>query len=667
MKNTKSILFKISLWMVPTVLLLDLLVLFLSYNITYENTVSMCENQLRNAAKLTAQYCEAFNLYEEIDSKEGGAGFDDICESLGITYLFVVDLDLEKNSETYLAIGFGENASQDAKDTRYAGVTVTGMINEAEKKTYNGDKDGEILHEQTTFDDSLVFYLPVTRYFDNQSLGYALYDHPLILGAEISLNDVTDDFQQQFTKIAILTVALSLLLISAFGLILYFKVSKPARRISDRMGSYLTDREKGLEKLEVKGGDEFAMMSRTFNTMTDEIDRYLDDIDALTRDKHMQEAELNIARNIQKGLLRPEHFDTAGFTIEAYMLPAKDVGGDLYDYQTMDDGRVFVTAADVSGKGISAALFMARAITLLHQFMQTETSPAKILAVYNDTLAEQNPGGLFITAFLAVWDPASGRLTYSNAGHNFPYVLSDSLVPLEGAHGVAASLFPGEEYEDASVAFGAGDILFLYTDGVNEAKNAHDEFYSTQRLEEKLTEFSQKDRTGTLNGILNDLNSFTRGAEQNDDITMLTLFIKPRQEEIVLRLMSELDRLTEIKEAIFKLDISGDLKRTLQLAAEEMFVNICSYAYDAPGEVTLKIAPKEGGVTLTFTDSGKQFDPTADLLDIDEYDHENTIGGLGRFLTFSIADDYRYEYRGGKNILYLYFSEVKSDDRNESA
>ena len=653
--------------MIPTVILLDLLVLFLTYSITYENTVKMCENQLRNAAKLTVQYSESYDLYENTEDKDRREEFSEICNSFDITYLYVVDLDLEKNTETYLAIGFGKNASQEAKDTRFPGVTVTGEINEAQIKTYNGDKDGEILHERNHFDDSLVFYLPITRHFDASSLSYVTYDHPLILGAEISLDTIVDDYQQQFRKTAILTIALSLLLVLAFGLILYFKVSKPARRISDRMGSYLADREKGVEKLEVKGDNEFAMMSRTFNTMTDEINRYLNDIDTLTRDKHMQEAELNIARDIQKGLLRPEHFDSAGILIDAYMLPAKDVGGDLYDYQVLDDGRVFVTVADVSGKGISAALFMARAITLLHQFMQTETSPAKILSVYNDTLAEQNPGGLFITTFLAVFDSATGKLTYSNAGHNFPYILSDSLIPLEDAHGVAAGLFSGEVYENASVPFKAGDALFLYTDGVNEAKNAHDTFYSTQRLEKKLAGISTADHAGTLSSVLDDLNSFTHGAAQNDDITMLTLLIEPKPEEIVLRLSSELSRLTEIKEAIFRLNVGDDLKRTLYLAAEEMFVNICSYAYDAPGEATLKITPADAGAALTFIDGGKPFDPTADLLDIDEYDHEHAVGGLGRFLTFSIADDYRYEYRDGKNILHLYFSEVKSNDHHENA
>ena len=348
------------------------------------------------------------------------------------------------------------------------------------------------------------------------------------------------------------------------------------------------------------------------------------------------------------------------------MLPAKDVGGDLYDYQLLDDGRVFVAIADVSGKGISASLFMSRAITLLHQFMLTEPSPAKILAEYNDTLAVQNPSGLFITTFLAVWDPTTGVLTYSNAGHNFPYILSDSLVILDGAHGVAAGLFEGEEYENYTVPFSAGDTLFLFTDGVNEAKNAGGGFYSTERLEEKLSGCITAGSAEVMADILRDLNSFTHGADQNDDITMLTLRIEQEPEERVLELSSELTQLTVIKEAIFALDVCDDMKMTLYLAAEEMFVNICSYAYDAPGKAEVRIARDDKGVSITLTDWGKPFDPTADLLDIEEYDHDHAIGGLGRFLTFSVADSYRYEYSDGKNILYLFFKEVKPDDNNEN-
>ena len=652
--------------MLPIVLALDTLVLFLSYNITYNNNLKVCEKQIRNAAEMTVRYCENFNLYDNKESQIIREEYDTICSMFDITYVYVLDPDIDTKDETYLAIGFGKGASEEAKVERYPGYTVKGMLNEYEIEAYNGNTDGVILHEKNQFDDSLVCYMPCTQYFDSQTLDYKAYDHPVIVGAELSLTSIVNSFQEQFRKIALLTISLTTLIVVAFAVMLYFKVSKPMRRISNRMSHFITYREEGFKKLDIKGEDEFAQMAQAFDTMADEINQYIDDIDALTRDKHTQEAELNIARNIQRGLLRPDHVDNGNVTINAYMLPAKDVGGDLYDYQLMDDGRVFVTVADVSGKGISASLFMARAITLLHQFMLTETSPAKILAEYNDILAGQNPGGLFITTFLAVWDPKTCELTYSNAGHNFPYILSEALITLEDAHGVAAGLFEGEEYENATVPFGKGDTLFLYTDGVNEAKNSHGSFYSTERLEAKLSEYSKTDPSDTLDEVLGDLNTFTHGADQNDDITMLTLRIEPKLDEVILNLSSELPQLNQIKEAIFALDVSEDMKKSLHLAAEEIFVNICSYAYDTPGDVELRISPTGSGVEITFTDGGKKFDPTADLIDIDEYDHDNAIGGLGRFLTFSIAERYSYEYRDGKNILNLFFREVKTDDSNQN-
>ncbi len=653
--------------MTPIVLLLVLSVLYLSYRITYDNNLDVYEKQLRNTARETVMFCENYNLYIDREAKICEEMLISMCETRDITYIFAVEPDIENNSETYLAIGFGEGASIKAQETRYRGVKVVGYLNEQEIEAYNGNTEGVLLHEVNQFDDSLICYMPCTRYFDLNKMKSVDYQKPVVIGVEISLSSVVEHIQKQFTLIAALNIALSMLIVITLAVIMYFKVTKPVRMISERMSSFITDREKGVEKLEVKGGNEFAQMSLAFNTMTDEINRYIHDIDTLTREKHIREAEMNIARRIQMGLLQPERLETDAFDIGAYMLPAKDVGGDLYDYRLIDNDRVFVAIADVSGKGISAALFMARAITLLHQQAVAGCSPAMILKDYNNTLVTSNPGGLFITTFIAIYDPSTGRLTYSNAGHNIPYILSDTLIPLDGAHGVAAGLFEGEEYEDASILLKSGDLLFLYTDGVNEAKNAQAEFYSMERLENQLAGCSRTDTSDARNIVLKDLKDFTRGAEQNDDITMLTLYIKPQSGENILHLTSELPQLLRIKEAIFRLEVSEDLKKSLLLAAEEIFVNICSYAYDTPGEVKLKLSADDAGVEMTFIDGGKPFDPTNDMLDIDDYDHENTIGGLGRFLAFSIAERYHYEYRDGENILYLFFSEVKTDDDHEKA
>lgn len=655
MKKTKSIFFKTAIILAPVVLLLDVLVLVLTYNITYENNLQLAESRLRDAAEMTVQYAETYNLYEYVDND-----YDLLCEMFDVTYVFIVEPDVKTRSETYLAIGFGEHASDEAKKTRYPGVRVDGELNDSEIEAYNGSKEGVILHEQSRFDDSLLCYLPCKEYYDYNTDDYVEYKVPLVVGAELSLNEYNKSVLSKFGSIALLTVSLTLLIIVALGVILYFKVSKPLRGISGRIGSFAKDRKKGFVKLEVKGDDELAQMSQAFNTMAQEIDTYIGDIDKLTREKHTQEAELNIAKRIQMGLLQPDKFDTAKLDIDAYILPAKDVGGDLYDYCVMDDGRIFTAIADVSGKGISAALLMSRAVTLLHQYAQMGYSPARILERFNDSTAAKNPSFLFITTFVAIYDPKSSELAYSNAGHNFPYIISDKLVTLDSAHGVAAGLFAGETFEDKLVKLRSGDILFMYTDGVNEAKSVSGEFYSTQRLEDRLRACIGVEEPSVIRDVLEDLTGFTDGAEQNDDITMLALRVKPADSEVSLTLKSEKSELTRIRSAIDQLDISDDKKKTLYLAAEEIFVNICNYAYDTQGDAWLNITA--GNVIgMTFTDIGAPFDPTADVLDINEYDHEHTIGGLGRFLVFSVADRYDYEYKDGKNILSLYFNNEVTD------
>lgn len=644
--------------MATIVMIVDLFIIFLSYNITYESTVKSSESLIIRAGDIAKQYF-ANREFRSLDSDGGlSLDFSYLCGLFDVTYVFAVEVDVDKNSETYLAIGFGDDATDEAKKTRYAGITVVGSMTDEELEALKGEKEYVISHEKSTFGESLICYYPCFEHYNYKTDKYEKLDKPIIVGAEISLTAITRSVQSRFRMIAVLTVSLTLFIFGVFALIMYFRVTRPIRKIGTRMSSFVTDREKEktIEKLEIKGHDEFSLMADSFNSMTEEIDRYIDDIDALNREKHTQEAELNIARRIQNGLLQPDHTQGESFDIRAYMLPAKDVGGDLYDYRLLDGGRIFVAIADVSGKGISAALFMSRAITLLHQYAVTDYTPSQILYEFNNTLAAQNPGGMFITTFLAFYDPATGLLTYSNAGHNFPYILSDKAVPLEDGHGTAAGLFENEIYQDAVIPFPAGGTLFLYTDGVNEARNRDGDFYGDERLCTLLSRCLRANSTDPLHAVLDDLNSFTDGAEQSDDITMLSLRISAAFHDTVLHLRSVPEELLAIREVIQGLSVSDELKRLLRLASEEVFVNICSYAYDTPSDVEVTI--REGDrVEMIFRDGGKPFDPTANLLNIEEYDHEHAVGGLGRFLTFRCADGYHYEYRGGMNVLELYFKD----------
>lgn len=659
----KSIFVKLLLFILPLVLIADGAVLSLTYYLTYQLSMQQTKELLQSVGEETARYFEYFDPDEPGDLANSNWYLDSVCALTDVAYVYNITPNAEDNSVKYNSIGFGEDATVEARQKHYSGAVIQNAAHPEEFDAMNGKLTGNIREDHNIYGDMLVCYVPVTRHYDVKTEKMVENDIKSIIGVETSVSEMIYSIRMRFATIALFMIISTVMIVLGVIAYAYQKIGVPAREISRRMSEYVANREneKHEEKLVVKGNDEFAQMAESFNTMTDEIDRYIDDIEELTLEKHTSEAELNIARRIQMGLLQPKSMSGSGYDISALVRPAKDVGGDLYDYQLLDDGRVFISIADVSGKGISASLFMSRAITLLHQYALMDYSPAQMLEKFNDMLASRNPGGMFITTFVAFYDPSTAELTYSNAGHNFPYILSDSLIKIEDAHGMAAGLFSGEEYENATIQIKHGDILFLFTDGVNEAKDKNGRFYTTERLEEELTACVGVKNADPLTTVLDSVQHFAEGATQNDDITILTLRMNPCENEVVLHLNSELKELNTIKEAIRNLDVSDTMKHNLHLAAEEIFVNICSYAYDADGEAEVRFAVTDR-VEMTFTDRGKPFDPTANVLEIDNYDHEHAIGGLGRFLVFSIADEARYDYINGRNILHLYFDPNKEAD-----
>ena len=647
----KSVFFKLALFIIPVVLAVEIAQLYTEYQTIYNSNYENCERMIKSAAETTSDIFLYFDLNSKDDAETYSKKLDKLCNLWGVTYLFAVEPYVETRSEKYLAIGFGKDATEKAKKTRYPGVYVEGTLSDAQIKALKGDKSLTIIHEKNELDDTLICYRVVDKFFDTKKGAYVKADTPILIGAEVSFTGVMETFEERFNSIIIFDLIFIFLLTLSIFIVFYLRIHGPIKKISTRMKNFVSDRDKGVEKLKVKGNDELTEMSRSFNLMTEEIDNYIKDIDNLTKEKHTQSAELNIAKKIQTGLLMPPLYKNKGVSINAIMVAAKNIGGDLYDYKILDDGKIFIAIADVSGKGISAALFMARAITLLHQYALLGYSPSKMLEVYNNTLAESNPNGLFITTFVAIYNPETYELTYSNAGHNRPYIISDKLITLDDAANVAAGIFTDNEYDQNTIILKPGDILFLYTDGVNEAANTSKEFFGTKRLEKELEKHINKENNTVSEDIFEAVSEFSDGAVQNDDITILTMRVeKTNSKELTLK--ADAQNLSEIVKMIYSEEsLTKDIKSQLRLIAEEIFINICSYAYNNSGDVTVRLDVLNDQATLTFIDSGKPFDTTADVLDINEYDHENSIGGLGRFIAFEIADDYSYVYKDNKNIL----------------
>ena len=651
----KSIFFKITLMILPILILLEGVTLFVTYRITYESTIHSNTKYIQNATKMAVEIAQFVFPDSDEDAEACSSSFESLCESYNVDYVFLVEADVHAMSEKYLAIGFGKGANKDAIETRYPGVTVYNMLDSDEIAIVRGEKESAVRSESNQFGDTIICYMPVSDYYSADDLKTVKLDKTYIVAAEMNISSIVNQFESRFTNLAIQSGIGTLLVLITIALILNFKIARPLRRISKKMNEFSAEKINSFEDLPVKGNDELANMSRSFNTMAHDIDSYIHDIGKLNKEKHIRDTELDIARNIQAGLLQPSFYKNQNVTINAIMRAAKNVGGDLYDYRVQSDGKVYFVIADVAGKGISGALFMSRAITLLEQYALLGYSPAQMMTAYNDTLAEHNPNGLFITTFAAVYDPETGELKYTNAGHNHPYVLSDTLIELSDTNGMAAGIFNGFVYSEESIVLKAGDVIFMYTDGVNECENKNDEFFGTEELEEELKRHIGTDCDTIVEDVLKRLEEFADGATQSDDTTIMTVKIaeKPIRQELTVPAKAEY--LNEINEMIMNKDgLSEDMKFNLSLIAEEIFVNICSYAYpDKEGFATITLDVYPDAVTIIFTDNGQPFDPTEQVLEIAEYDHEHSIGGLGRFMTFSIADVYAYLYRDGKNILRI--------------
>lgn len=237
------------------------------------------------------------------------------------------------------------------------------------------------------------------------------------------------------------------------------------------------------------------------------------------------EEEIDIAARIQQTILPDRFPEHSRFRIAARMLPAREVGGDFYDFFMLDEDRLGIVIGDVSGKGLPAALFMAVSRSFLKAVALKEASPAQCLAIANRLLAEDNTRFMFVTVFYGILRLSTGEFVYCNGGHNLPYWLNDQdmCYPLENPNGIALGVVPGARYLEKIVRLNAGDSLFLFTDGINEARNTNRDLYGLQRLESCLKQNKQFQPEALLEGIYQNVADFSGDEARSDDITALSV------------------------------------------------------------------------------------------------------------------------------------------------
>lgn len=404
---------------------------------------------------------------------------------------------------------------------------------------------------------------------------------------------------------------------------------------------------------DIRQNDEVHRLRDSFANMQHSLVKYIDDLKKTTAEKASIESELNIARDIQMAMLpSPDTPHPATIGIDASLTPAKAVGGDLYDY-FMSGSFLYFCIGDVSGKGVPAALLMTVARSLFRSYSTNDDDPATIVAKMNKSMSENNEACMFVTLFMGILDTTTGLLRYCSAGHEQPLLIGDDVSRLPIIPNMAIGMMDDTKYVTQDTVMPPHSTLFLFTDGLNEAMDAEGRQLGRKAVADVA-------RQAIANGLTDPrqltemmrqaVAHFVNGAEQSDDLTMLAI----RRNANAISIKPTVDEMDRLKDYI--LGIAGEAHldkhetKRLRLAVEEAVINVIDHNDATQITITHTTSP----LTITITDNGSPFDPTAAPdIDVNQPGEERQIGGLGIFYIRQMSKSLEYRRDDNKNILVI--------------
>ncbi len=463
--------------------------------------------------------------------------------------------------------------------------------------------------------------------------------------------------------ITVLTILIvGIILLSLCLHILLIRMVRPIRQMTDA-AYHIAQGNFDASLPELHTHDDFGRLHDAFAHMQQSLKTYIKDLQNATEAKEHINSELKVAHRIQMEILPTDFVLSQGYEnidINGYLAPARQVGGDFYDFQ-MKNGKIFFTIGDVSGKGIAASIVMAITCTMFRSLVSMHDSPCEIISILNEALSRNNQTDMFVTMFLGILDTATGEMTYCNAGHNAPFLFSSeegcSTLPVHPK--LPLGIFGTTKYVEEKYTMKKGQSLLLYTDGLTEAEDKEKNQMGTERVEQLLATLGGKTSYEVLSEIKYQLSMFTWGAEQSDDLTLFAIRYGGCRTLILDNKLQEIEKLPQlIKELGEEAQLTKQQMMSLRLALEEALVNVINYAYPEreTGKINLKALyePNESFLRFELTDSGKPFDPTrvkdADLtLGVED----RPVGGLGVFLIKKKMDKVTYKRENGMNRLIM--------------
>lgn len=472
-----------------------------------------------------------------------------------------------------------------------------------------------------------------------------------------------------------LTLALVAVVAVLFGICLTFlesileRMLKPLQHLAGyarhlSANQFTPRMDSALARLAESSHDEVGKLADAFMHMERQLRAYIHELTETTRANERIQSELRIARDIQMRML--PHGDgewqrNPRFAIAAALEPAREVGGDFYDYFMIDERRLAFTIGDVSDKGIPASLFMAvskalvRAVTsLTRTFSSNGLLPEEVLQRVNYELCRENELLMFVTLFFGVLDTQTGEVIYSSAGHNPPFLLEQTpqhTKLLSPTRGTPLGIKNTSRYQSHKLTLRPGEALLLYTDGLTEARDPAGQFYTEARVEEFLQRSATPDVHSLTHDLLAEVKSFTQAAPAYDDLTLLALEYLP-QPQLALKLRN---RLEDLQALLPQLDAFGARQQLeqedrlcMRLAVEEIITNTIKYGYgdETAHEILVHLHLREAMLYLRIEDDARPFNP----LEMATSHRENVVGGQGLKLVKAMLEECTYQRIDGKNI-----------------
>ena len=463
-------------------------------------------------------------------------------------------------------------------------------------------------------------------------------------------------------------VAVGLLLMLYFFIRIITRELNPLRRLAEEAET-IASGQFDAKLPDFRRIDEIGQLSHSFGNMQQSLVKYIEELKDTTSQKASIERDIRIASAIQKGML-PEKFpsktDRDDVQIYASLTPAKDVGGDLFDFYFRDE-KLFFCIGDVAGKGVPASLFMAVTRAVFRTVSVRESMPDRIMATMNKIIAEMNKNSMFVTLFVGVLDLPTGHLYYCNAGHDAPLLIGAGVGMLPCDSNIPVGFRPSWKYTLQEAHVFTGTTIFLFTDGLTEAMDANQSQFQMERVTDVASQALAKQHLEPqqlISEMTEAVHQFVGNAEQSDDLTMMAIQYIRQQSDVKLRKSlvlsndtQEVPRLNDfVAEVCEAVGLDSIVAMQVKLAIEEAVVNVMKYAYPqgTRGDVTIEAVSNDVRLKFTIIDSGKPFDPTV-LPEVDTTlpAKERRIGGLGIHIVRQFMDSINYERSGNLNILAI--------------